>query len=72
MRASMSTSPIENSPVLLNCGIRPLVVEAFEASSKTRSYRYITHELRGLDEPIIVSEKVLTGIGGQGTVLAAS
>ena len=42
--------------------IRPLVVEAFEASSKTRGYRYITHELRGLDEPIVVSEKVVRRI----------
>lgn len=42
--------------------IRSLVVEAFEASNKTRGYRYITRELRGLDEPIVVSEKVVRRI----------
>ena len=50
--------------------IRPLVVEAFEASSKTRGYRYITHELRGLDEPIVVSghprDGTARGLGSQG------
>lgn len=42
--------------------LRSLVVEAFEGSNKTRGYRYITHERRGLDEPVVVSEKVVRRI----------
>ena len=47
-------------------GIGPLVAEAFGASGETRGYRYITHELRGLDEPIVVSEKVVRRIMSEG------
>lgn len=39
--------------------LRPLAVAASEASARTRGYRYVTHELRTLDEPVAVSEKVV-------------
>lgn len=42
--------------------LRPLAVAAFEASARTRGYRRIAHEPRALDEPVVVSEKVVRRI----------
>ena len=42
--------------------LREKVVEIFEAANCTRGYRYVTHELRKLEEPVIVSEKVVRRI----------
>jgi transposase InsO family protein/transposase-like protein len=42
--------------------VRPLVVGIFEDSNRTRGYRYVTHELRELDDPVVVSEKVVRRI----------
>ena len=42
--------------------LRALVREIFESAGGSRGYRYVTHELRSGDDPIIVSEKVVRRI----------
>ena len=36
--------------------------EAFEGANRSRGYRYVTHELRAGDDPVVASEKVVRGI----------
>ena len=65
LRISKSSYEYQRSAIAKGdkyASIRPLVVDAFEASNKTRGYRYVTHELRTLDEPVVVSEKVVRRI----------
>ena len=42
--------------------LRRKIVEIFEEAGRTRGYRYVTHELRSLEESIVVSEKVVRRI----------
>lgn len=39
--------------------LRRKIVEISEEADRTRGYRYVAHGLRGLEEPIVVSEKVV-------------
>ncbi len=43
-------------------GLRSKIADIFEGASRSRGYRYVTHELRELEEPIVVSEKVVRRI----------
>lgn len=36
--------------------------EAFEGANRSRGYRYVTHELRASDDPVVASEKIARGI----------
>ena len=42
--------------------LRERVREAFEGANRSRGYRYVTHELRAGDDPVVVSEKVVRAI----------
>ena len=42
--------------------LRERVREVFEGANRSRGYRYVTHELRAQDDPVVVSEKVVRRI----------
>lgn len=42
--------------------VREKVTEVFEGANRSRGYRYVTHRLRELEDPIVVSEKVVRRI----------
>lgn len=49
-----------------HAGLRSKIADIFEGASRSRGYRYVTHELRELEEPIVVSEKVVRRIMREG------
>lgn len=42
--------------------ITPVIINIFNDYNQTRGYRFITQELRNLDEPIVISEKIVRRI----------